>query len=125
MKEIIEYLEKYNQPFAAIEDTQESRTVIKEVLKLLEEYPDVYCRIKGTYYFRRCEEEEYELFYIRDMVLFKRLLNQKRYYSFIHELYDFLYFKLCKENPCDETVVLPKNIKTAIITTIKENFPIV
>lgn len=115
---IMEYLEKYNDPFAG-NDVRELSFVIRGVLKYLKEMPENYKKIKGSYSLNSYEAMNYELFYIVDMVLFKRLLKEKKYDAFIHELYDFLKWKIMKGNQLEEPQYLPVNIKNALIETIE------
>lgn len=117
--ELLAYLEKYNKPFEEIENTEESRIVIKTLRDFLKDYPDYVYRLKGSYDLSAYEFQEYELFYTSDMYLFRKLLEENRYNSFIHEIYDFLRFKIFKNDIENEEIKLPRNIKFALIHVIK------
>lgn len=122
MKELIEHLEKNDFVCVENENTQESRNAIKTLLNLLKSYPDIYEKIKGSYQLNEYRKEKFELFYIKDIAIFKQLLLQKKYSSFMHEVHDFIIFKILHEDTESDDKILPKNIKDAMIFTIETSF---
>lgn len=118
LSELLMYLKDYDRPCELIEDTDECKTVIENIECFLDDYPDYMYRLKGPYQLNSFRQQEYALFYINDMILFKKLLDQKRYYSFIHEVYDFMRFKIFKDD-ISSRVTLPCNIKYALIHIIE------
>lgn len=120
--DMVKSLKKYEDIYEREEYGVETREEIKKLYKSLKDYPDIYKRVKGAYLIQHYMDEESDLFYIQDMATFKMLLTEKRYSVFLHEMYDFLFFKIMKGTENRKTK-LPKNIKDAILYTIRENFP--
>ena len=124
-KELLEYIEPYNEKYYEIlltdkEDKAEGKEVIEKILTCMMEMPDSIYTMKGSFLLHDYEKEESELFYINDMVHFAKLIDRKMYYSFLHELYDFLRYKMMKDGKrnarCD---YLPLNIKNALIDVLQ------
>lgn len=122
LNEIVLYLKAYDKPYNGLEDSETIRDVIKKLYENLKEYPDFKFRLKGAYQLKDFATESYDLFYINDMVILKRLLDERKYYSFVHEVYDFLNFKILKDNIDEDFTELPVNIKQALIYIIETSF---
>lgn len=122
LSEITLFLQKYDNPYESVYEDEQYFQIIKMLYKYLIEYPDVYYRFNGAYTLPAYKSEKYTLFYIKDMEIFRHLLKEKRYRAFIHEVYDFLNYKILKDGIMDKSIELPVNIKNALIFTIKENF---
>ncbi len=124
-KELLKYIEPYNEKYYEIlltdkEDKAEGKHAIEKILTGMMEMPDSIYTMKGSFFLNNYEKEESELFYINDMVNFAKLIDQKMYYSFLHELYDFLRYKVMKDGKrnagCD---YLPLNVKNALIEVLQ------
>lgn len=121
LEELVLYLREYDKPFERVENTEESREVIIYLYRALRNLPDVNYRVTGPYQLNARGTQEYELFYIKDMMTFKMLLDEKRYYSFIHELFDFLDVKVLRKED-KKTRYLPQNIKYALLYVLETSF---
>lgn len=124
LKEIVMFLSKndslkYNIARSEQIPATEADEVLQELLTMLKELPDAWYRLKGNYQLSQYNVRDSELFYICDMVRLRYLLEQELYNSFFHELYDFLLLKIMGDN-IDADILLPKNIKSALIEVIEK-----
>ena len=124
-KELLEYIEPYNEQYYEIlltdkEGNAEAKGAIKKILDDITEMPGSIYTMKGSFFLNNYEKEESELFYINDMVNLAKLIDRKMYYSFLHELYEFLRYKVMKDGKrnagCD---YLPFNVKNALIEVLQ------
>lgn len=124
-KELLEYIGPYNEQYYEIlltdkEAKAEAKEAIKKILDDITEMPDSIYTMKGSFFLNNYEREESEMFYINDMVNLAKLIDRKMYYSFLHELYDFLRYKVMKDGKrnagCD---YLPLNVKNALIEVLQ------
>lgn len=117
VKNMIAYLAPYDDPF---EEKAEEKDVVETVLKQLKQMPDCQYRLRSSYYYPVEKDEPYDLFYISDMFRLWQLLRAGQYNGFIHELYDFLQFKILQNEHGTEILYLPNNIKNALIYVIEQ-----
>lgn len=113
LKEVIEDLR-----LCETSSDMESKEALSILLQQLKQMPVSNYRLLGSYALSKSEMEEYSLFYLPDMALFRRLIRLKRYQAAVHEICDFLEFKvlmhLHNNNQC-----LPANLKDALIYVIE------
>lgn len=90
------------------------------VLEMIEKIPASYERVLGSYDLREFATGKNELFYIHDCSRFFSCIRAGNYASFIQLLEDFIQLKLLKDNLDNNEQTLPKNIKNALIESIKD-----
>ncbi len=122
LKEIVSFLAVWNDPFAEVEDSRDLRDAVRTLFKDLKLLPDEYFRVSGSYSLPGYNQERYELFYVPDMVKLRHLLGKHEYASFLHEAYDFLWYKIMKAGEEAQADHLPANIKNAMIMVISDGF---
>ena len=116
IKDLTEYLSQYDSPYEPYTPEQ-MLPVIRKTLNSLRNMPESRYVLKGSYSLSGYMNRESELFYIRDLYIFKELLKESNYSDFVHELYDFLNYKILQDGN-DNIEYLPDNIRTAIIDVI-------
>ena len=82
--------------------------------------PDANYVLCGSFRLPNYRQNESEIFYIPDMLQMLSLLKGKRYADFIHELSDFINFKILHDDIERDISYLPTDIKNALISTIEE-----
>lgn len=119
-KSVLSFLEKHDnilqQPTdrCCCEDK-----LLQEILDMLKKMPNFDAKICGSFCLPNYEKDESEIFYISDMILFLKLIKEDEHCAFIHELKDFIQFKILR-NGKREMKYLPTNIKNALILTIEK-----
>ena len=103
IKDLTEYLSQYDSPYEPYTPEQ-MLPVIRKTLNALRNMPECRYVLKGSYSLSGYMNRESELFYIQDS-------------DFVHELYDFLNYKILQDGN-DNIEYLPDNIRTAIIDVI-------
>ena len=116
IKDLTEYLSQYDSPYEPYTPKQ-MLPVIRKTLNALRNMPECRYVLKGSYSLSGYMNRESELFYVWDLYIFKGLLKESRYSDFVHELYDFLNYKILQDGN-DNIEYLPDNIRTAIIDVI-------
>jgi len=120
LKDLISFLKAYDDEFyITFEKGFNNKNAEEAIYKFREklmEYPDIYVPIKRIPRFGSWEETE--LFYIPDIAFMANVLIETGYLAFLHELYDFLYFKVLEENPQELYIALPITVKNALIDLI-------
>lgn len=118
------YLEEYEDLYHDVvlvspekKDTEASKEVLRKIYDYLRNATDCIYRLERNYF--RVDGESYSLFYIRDMALFRYLLRHGLYLALVHEIYDFLRYKVMEDNLEGEPLYLPGNIREAMIKMLE------
>lgn len=122
LRNILSYLEPYNRQRyeSEREEVPEYEEAVWALWDALKRMPDCMYRLRGSYTLPNYTNREADLFYISDMGMLRNLLEKKRYGAFIHEICDFLNFKIMQDDVESGPEYLPKNIKDALIYTIED-----
>lgn len=119
-KSILSFLEKHDHILQQPSDRYCCENeLMQEILDMLKRMPNFNVAISGSFWLRNYEKDESEIFYILDMTLFLKLLKEMAHCAFIHELKDFIQFKILRDGNRDMKY-LPTNIKNALILTIEK-----
>ena len=96
------------------------KEIICKILAMLKEMPDADIVLHGSFFLSNYQANESEIFYLPDMLQMLELLTQGCYVDFVHELSDFIYYKILRSDIEQHLCCLPTDIKNALIFTIEE-----
>lgn len=122
VKELALYLKEKDRLYEMSHDQFEGKEIIFEIWEMLKAMRSEETVICGSFQLCNFKQNESEIFYILDMVRFLNLMREGYYYEFIHELNDFIHFKILRDNIDFDIKYLPVNIKDALIFTIEQGF---
>ena len=120
VKNIALYLKAHDRFDEACSVQGKGKECICSVLDMLNQMPDANYVLRGSFRLPNYRQNESEIFYIPDMLQMLSLLKGKRYADFIHELSDFINFKILHDDIERDISYLPTDIKNALISTIEK-----
>ena len=120
VKNIALYLKAHDRFDEACSVQGKGKECICSVLDMLNQMPDANYVLRGSFRLPNYRQDESEIFYIPDMLQMLSLLKENRYADFVHELNDFINFKILHDDIERDISYLPTDIKNALISTIEK-----
>ncbi len=120
LNSLAQYLKQQDRIYERGNLRFEGKEMICEVLAMLKEMPDADIVLHGSFFLSNYQANESEIFYLPDMLQMLVLLTQGYYVDFIHELNDFIYYKILRSDKEQHIRYLPTDIKNALIFTIEK-----